>query len=514
MQNVSNDWKQAQKEMIVPEQFVQIEYSVTDPDVQSDGVASSDGEADYAVTEGITDITSKTPPKYATLEHNIWGLDGSLNVIPDSAPYGDTGYVGNVLSTEDGTFADNPVISIEFSEVHTPIVPGMSIMWSNEHDERAKEFRITSWNGTTQVATYLIENNSDNRSLLDINLASYNRITVEVIKWSKPYRRARITYIMIGLKQTYTKDNLMSYRHTMSVDLLSGALPKSSITFSLDNSDDKWNPDNPSGAERYLLERQPLIVKYGMRVGSVIEWINAGTFYMSEWTTPMNGLEATFTARDVVDRMNEVYSGIRVGTLKAIALAAIEQAGILLSSEASVQYYVDDVLAGINTNFSEDDSEYTIAEILQMVANAGCCVMHQDRDGVFRIERMNDVMTDYQISQDVSYSHPEYAISKELKAVSVNDGMGYAVNSAEGEVQTIDNPLIKDAETAQRVAEWIRDTIATRKTISGEYRADVRLDALDKINISSKYADRKVVVTDIAYELTGGLKGIYTGRVV
>lgn len=507
MQNVSNAWKQAQEEMIVPEQFVQIEYFVTDPDVQDDSNASSDGEVNYAVTEDITNITTKNIPKYATLEHNIWGLDGSFNVIPDAAPYGDTGYVGNELSLADGTYANNPVISLEFSEVHTPNVPGFSIMWSDEYDECASDFRITAWNGNAVSASYLIEGNRDNRSLVDINLGSFNRITIEIIKWNKPHHRPRITYAMIGLKQTYTKDNLMSYRHEMSVDLLSGALPKSAITFSLDNSNDNWNPDNPSGAERYLLERQPLIVSYGMMVGSSIEWINAGTFYMTEWTTPMNGLEATFVARDVVDRMNDVYSGIRVGTLRDIALAAITQAGIDLSS-------VDASLADINTDISTSDSEYTIGEILQMVANAGCCVMYQDRLGVLRIEKASENMTDYNISQDVSYAHPEYTISKELKAVSVNNGMGYAVNSTVGEIQTIDNPLIIDTDTAQRVAEWIRDTLATRKTISGEFRADVRLDALDKINISSKYADRTVRITDITYELTGGLKGIYTGRVV
>ena len=507
MQNVSNAWKQAQEEMIVPEQYVQIEYFVTDPDVQDDGSANSDGEVNYATTKDITDIAIKNIPKYATLEHNMWGLDGSFNVLPDTAPYGDTGYVGSALSLADGTYTNNPVISLEFSEVHTPNVPGFSIMWSDEYDECASDFRITSWNGSTASASYLIEGNRDNRSLIDVNLYSFNRITIEIIKWNKPHHRPRITYAMIGLKQTYTKDNLMSYRHEMSVDLLSGALPKSAITFSLDNSNDNWNPDNPSGAEKYLLERQPLIVSYGMKVGNSVEWINAGTFYMTEWTTPMNGLEATFVARDVIEFMNAEYTGARKGTLFNIAFAALGLAGI-------TDFYLDSSLNNISTDFSANTNSYTISEILQMVANAGCCVIYQDRSGVLRIEKTSESMTDYNISQDISYAHPEYTISKELKAVSVNNGMGYAENSTVGEIQTIDNPLIIDTDTAQRVAEWIRDTLATRKTISGEFRADVRLDALDKINISSKYADRTVCITDITYELTGGLKGIYTGRVV
>ena len=514
MQRVSEAWKAAHTQDIVPEQYIEIEYSVTDPDMQGDGSASSNGEMDYAVTEDITDTVAKSPPLYATLEHNIWGLDGSMEIIPDTAPYGDTGFVSSFMSGEDGVFENVPIVSINFSKVYIPIVPGLSIMWSDEYDEYADTFRITTWNGNTQVDSYLIEGNRDNRCILEIDLSGYNRITVEILKWCKPYRRARMTYIMIGLKQIYTKDDLMSYKHEQSVDLLSGALPKASITFSLDNSDDRGKPDNPQAAEKYLLERQPWVVRYGMKNGGSIEWIKAGTFYMSEWSTPMNGLEATFTARDVVDRMNEVYAGVRVGTLYDVALAAIEQAGIPLTSDGSVQYYVDGSLRNYSTDFSTDDSEYTVGEILQMVANAGCCVLYQDRGGIFRIEPISTDDTDYVISSDVSYSHPEYTISKELKAVSVNDGMGYAENSTVGEVQTIKNPLINSAENAQRVAEWIRDTLATRKTISGEFRADVRLDALDKVSVGSKYAERDVRITDITFELTGGFKGTYTGRVV
>ena len=514
MQKVSEAWKNAHKQDIVPEQFIEIEYSITDPDVQGDAVASSNGEVEFAVTEDIVDTTSKTPPRFATLEHNIWSLDGSMEIIPDIAPYGDTGYVSSYMSGADGTFDKNPVISIDFSEVHYPIVPGMSIMWSEEYGEHADTFRITTWNGSTSVNSYLIDGNTDNRCILEIDLQGYDRITVEIIKWSKPYHRARMSYLMIGLKQTYTKDDLMSYKHEMSVDPLSGALPKASITFSLDNSDDRWNPDNPTGAEKYLLERQPISVRYGMRVGENIEWIKGGMFYMSEWNTPMNGLEASFTARDVVDRMHDVYTGTKVGTLYEIALAGVEQAGIPLTSDGTVQYYVDESLKNTSTDFTSDTSEYTIAEVLQMVANAGCCVMHQDRNGIFRIEPIGTEETDYVISSDVSFAHPEYEISKELKAVSVNNGMGYAENSPVGEIQTIDNPLIVSTENAQRVAEWIRGVLSTRKKISGEFRADVRLDALDKILVNSKYAEQKVRITDITYDLTGGIKGTYSGRVV
>lgn len=513
MQSVTESWKTAQQEMIVPEQFIQIEYSVTDPDVQKDGAASSNGNAVYADTADITDTTIKSPPHYATLEHNIWGLNGEQIVLPDSAPYGDTGYVGNVMCDAAGVFSTPPVVSVSFSKVHIPLVPGLTVTWSNEYGEYATSFRVKAYNGSAVVFNQLYEGNAEVRTVIDADLQQYDKISIEILKWSRPHRRARLTYFVIGTDIVYTKDDLMSYTHTQSVDLLSGTLPKNAITFSLDNTNGQWNPDNEEGAEKYLLQRQALKVKYGMKVGNSTEWIDGGTFYMSEWSTPMNGLEATFTARDSIDFMNAVYTGPRSGTLYDIAIAALTQADLPLLETGEVRYSVDNRLKNYTTDFSADNEAYIISEILQMVANAGQCVMYQDRTGVLRIEPLDETLTDYEITQDVSYAHPEYDITKELKAVSVNDGLGYAENNTIGEVQTMKNPLITTASNANAVASWAKGIIKDRKTMSGSYRADIRLDALDKVTVESKYATKEVQITEINYSFTGGFKGTYKGRV-
>lgn len=513
MQSVTESWKTAQQEMIVPEQFIQIEYSVTDPDVQKDGTASSNGNALYADTAEITDTTIKSPPYYVTLEHNIWGLDGEQMVLPDSAPYGDTGYIGSAMCDASGAFSTPPVVSVSFSKVHIPLVPGLTVTWSYEYDEYATSFRVKAYNGSTVVFNQLYEGNTEVRTVIDADLQSYNKITIEILKWSRPHRRARMTYLVIGTDIIYTKDDLMSYTHTQSADLLSGSLPKNAITFSLNNSTGQWNPDNEEGAEKYLLQRQALKVKYGMKINGIVEWVEGGTFYMSEWSTPMNGLEATFTARDSIDFMNAVYTGPRSGTLYDIAIAALVQADLPLLETGEVRYSVDNRLKNYSTDFSAEDDVFIISEVLQMIANAGQCVMYQDRAGVLRIEPLNETLTDYIISQDVSYAHPEYDITKELKAVSVNEGLGYTENNIVGEVQTMANPLITTESNANAVAAWTKGIIKDRKTISGSYRADIRLDALDRITVESKYATKEVQITEINYSFNGGFKGTYKGRV-
>ena len=103
--------------------------------------------------------------------------------------------------------------------------------------------------------------------------------------------------------------------------------------------------------EQYLQERQAIVVRYGFKINGSIEWVKAGTFYMSEWETPSNGLEATFTARDILEFLGEAYTGTRNDTLENIAIAVFTQANI-----ANTFYSIDSSLASLSVNFSADTS--------------------------------------------------------------------------------------------------------------------------------------------------------------
>jgi hypothetical protein len=128
------------------------------------------------------------------------------------------------------------------------------------------------------------------------------------------------------------------------------------------------------------------------------------------------------------------------------------------------------------------------------------------------------VAADFTIESEISYTHPEFEISKPLKAVSVDYGDNQKLTLSvanTGEVQTVSNPLIKTQADATRVANAARDLLINRKKISGEYRADPRADVLDIVTVESKYAANTVILTDITYSTTGGgLRGRFTGRVI
>lgn len=516
MNTVSEAWKSTHDELLLPETFIRLSFGVTEPGLALAATTTATSEETFSEAENVTNGLDKAPEKYATLEHNMWGLDGSFGYF-DETPV-DAGYTTTLLSGADGSFSTVPTITIQFSSVRTTLIPGITIGWGSAFDEYATSFRVTAYNGSTVVFQKSVTDNDSSVSQIFTALQGYNKIVIEVYKWCLPYRRCRVTEVFLGIREIYTKAELLSYDHSESSDLLSASLPKNEIVFSLDNSTGRWNPSNPSGAEQYLIERQEIVVRYGMRVGDGIEWIDGGTLWLSEWNTPANGLEATFTARDSLTFANEVYTGIRSGTLFDIATAAFNQMNLPVLPDGSQRFYVDEALKNQTTDFSEEDTDYTISDVLEMVAHMGCCVFHQNRNGKIRIEPHNEELSDYVINRFRSYAHPEITLSKPLKAVEVTYGENQKTLlnvAASGEVQTVTNEFIKTAADAQKVANRTAEVLKGRQTISGEYRADPRLCVLDVVTVESKYAANKVAITEIKYTTTGGaFKGTYTGRIV
>ena len=503
MISVSEAWKNLHKQTILPESRVELTYWITEPGAQELAEESNNGAAFFSDHAAIVATTDAEHPKYATLENNLWVLDGSLELLPDNAPYGDTGYVAE---------ADFPMVAISFPSVRTQPVPGVTIVWSETYGEYPTRVRIAALNGTEIVSEQEFDNNSV-RSTFEMPISGYDRIYIEIIDWIVPDHRPRIEKFYLGAIEVYTDSALVSYSHTQTADLLSTSLPKNEIRFSLDNSSDMWNPDNPVANARYLMDRQEVTVRYGYKLPTGMEWIKAGTFWLNSWDTPANGLEATFTARDLLEFMDVTYSGPRAGTLYSIALSALEESDLPVAASGSPRYYLDESLKTITTDFSEDDSVYTTAVILQMVANAGQCVIRITRDGILRVERYERQQPGYAVGRDISYSHPERVMTKPPKAVAINDGLWIENIAASGEPITISNSAISTVENAKHVGAWSAAVLSRRNILKGSYRADPRMDALDIISVESKYSNGFVAaVTDITYTYNGAFRGEYTCR--
>ena len=325
----------------------------------------------------------------------------------------------------------------------------------------------------------------------------------------------------------YTKKDLLSFTHQQTGSPVSGELPKNHIEFSLDNSDGKWNPSNPRGLERYLAERLKVTLRYGYIIDDVETWIPGGVFYLSEWRTSTNGLEANFVARDILEYMiDTTYTGRVAGTLYDIAQRAIAEANIpsaavlgklVLGETPLGVVYVGDKLKEYSVGDIEYDGKDSVAVILQKCANAAGCVMYQDRNGVFVIDKLTYEDTGYVIPKRLSYAYPEIDYSRPIKHVSVtyyDDAVLVYPLSGTGETQTLDNEFIRTKTQANKIAKWTCDNLRSRQYISGEFRGDPRFDLFDVVGVESKYGTiAGVVLTDIKISFAGAFRVTYSGYV-
>ena len=172
-------------------------------------------------------------------------------------------------------------------------------------------------------------------------------------------------------------------------------------------------------------------------------------------------------------------------------------------------------------NYIEENAEYTCAEMIQMCANMACNYIRFDREGKMYIEDFIKpfplMPIGYTITSALSYAHPEVQLSKPLKNISVDYGDGtYVLEiSPTGETQTVSNPILRDLNYAEDIANGVKYVLESRRTVSGEYRADPRLDLYDIVAVESKYGViSPVLITNIRYNYNGYFRGTYTGKVV
>lgn len=203
MEHPSQKWLNKFSETLVPETFINIFYDSTEPGVQKDASASADSQTLFSNVSGITSENDKRSiAKYATGEPNLHLLDGTflLPPAPDSSA-NDAGYISRDIVSE----SNHPKLTFTFSRLHTRPIPGITILWSEMLNEYAKSFKLTAYSGDTQVSTITVNDNNSVRAEVDWEISGYDKITLEVLSWCLPDRRARIEWFMVGFRLAYTK---------------------------------------------------------------------------------------------------------------------------------------------------------------------------------------------------------------------------------------------------------------------------------------------------------------------
>ncbi|HBU13068.1 MAG TPA: hypothetical protein DEB31_10225 [Clostridiales bacterium] len=426
MEATSEKWRNNQQEPITSEGFVEVLYEISDPDLP-EARATSNHELYIStmpdmLNPPLIDEVEREVTPYATLEHNLWLLDGSKPTVPDNGPDEEySGYISEGLCDENGDFTINPKISIVFEDI-VRILSGVTIAWSTAHGDYPARFRVVLYAGNNLRASKEMDNSTGATSIVEFEMTDFDRVDIEVIRWANPYRRARIEKIYPGIRKVYTKSDLLKFNCSQSIDPLSAELPKYEVAFEVNNIDGTFNPQNNEGLSKYMMERQQLSTRYGFRLDDEIEWIPGGVYYLSDWSAPQNGLSASFKARDLLGFMDaNYYKGTfadQGASLYDLAKAVLQDADLPKHKTGVDPWVLDEALRDFTTTAPLPICSR--GECLQMIANAACCTVFFSRDGILHIAPLGDSSETLKIHDRNSYSKPEISLTKPVKQIDVS----------------------------------------------------------------------------------------------
>jgi hypothetical protein len=185
----------------------------------------------------------------------------------------------------------------------------------------------------------------------------------------------------------------------------------------------------------------------------------------------------------------------------------------------------DDILFGVNAPIAIE--EMVTGEFVQKCLATYGATMWQSYDGI--LNGTNPItgthLSDYVITADTSYVHPEVELTKPLRNVNLVQHYEYGFNpttlvysvNPSGEDITVDCPYLWYYETdriknlANKYIDWWKH----REVVSGEFRADPRLELFDVVEVETKYGTLSpVMITYIKYNYNGSFRGSYEGKVI
>ena len=220
--------------------------------------------------------------------------------------------------------------------------------------------------------------------------------------------------------------------------MLSSKIPKQEFEFTLIDTQRRYDPENPSGLWEYLESRQPVNYQYGYELSDgSIEWIPWGLSYSTgDFDVSKSGIVAEVSIKCVglADHLTMTYDE---GVYSAAGRSLFDLATDVMrfaGFENTIQ--LDNALKDIYTHNPLPSSK--VNECLQLIANAGRCIMNHSRGGYIQILRENDSATGFDINFDKMTDTPTTTkipplrnLSVEYNSIKVNSEVTAAVNAAE-----------------------------------------------------------------------------------
>lgn len=302
----------------------------------------------------------KVQELYATCDQDYTTVDGSMYFLPKDA----ADVVLNQGIVTDGLQGE---IEIRFPVQYD--IKGLTVEFGKAYPV---EFTIISDNRTLNVT-----NNADGHYVTEEIFEGATFLRFVPVVMVNGQSRFRINQITMGIGVYFDSKKILSATKKEHISPISEELPTIDFDVTVDNKDRAYDVENEVSTVNFLEIGQRIEALYGQAMDDgTIEWIPGTSLALKSWSA--DDTEMDFQASDCFDGMDSIYYR---GQYHPNGMSLYDIAVDVLT-DAQVDYrnywidpYLKDVLV-VNPM-----PVVTHKEALQLIANAGRCILYQNRAG-------------------------------------------------------------------------------------------------------------------------------------
>ena len=274
------------KAQVRQEGYMEIMMYVPDPNITISSV-SSDDILQYSNIEAIKDIRQYSNITIATLEENLWLLNGRFPNVVDGTTT--PGYISNTMSDDDGEFETNPNITVNvahpskvefFSIMLNPSVPSAYpntiniTAYDNNYNElgsftqdlvyQEDSGEIDEDTGEPIMVTRLISTLPS--VIFEMNLENVSKLEIEFVGTRYKHRRIRVSTVLFGKLIYINQNDIVGSDFMDKTSYAADTIPSRTFKFDLNNYDHIYDVDNPDNGFVELDKQTRVMVRSGYNI--------------------------------------------------------------------------------------------------------------------------------------------------------------------------------------------------------------------------------------------------------
>lgn len=394
MQTVSREYKRSMKEKLRNRSYIRVTIGVINQEAQSSAyVPHPENYTYYSNLKWPLD-NYQVQELYATCDQDYTAVDGSMYFLPRARE--------DVVLNQ-GIVSEDLPGSIEIQFPIRYDIKGLTVEFGRAYPV---DFRIESDNKTVEIA-----GNATEHFVTEEIFEGATFLRFVPASMANGQSRFRIHQLTTGIGIYFDNRKILSATKKEHISPVMEELPALDFDMTIDNKDRAYDVENEESTVNFLETGQEVKVLYGQELDNgTVEWLPGATVYLREWSA--DDEEMSFTATDRFESMDGTYykgeyrsEGI---SLYDLAVDVLKDAGV-----DSRTYWLDNYLKDVSV--CNPMPVVSHKEALQLIANAGRCILYQDRSG--NIFMKSSFVPDMEAASDneVYFSHAGAVLDKKAK---------------------------------------------------------------------------------------------------